>query len=239
MGSPQLNDDLVEMLLAMRRAERDVFGGLDPSVRDAPLRPGDWSPKDHQAHLTAWKNRQALRFAAARQGVELPSVSDSGETDEVNAVLQAERADWTWEAVVAEADQVGGQLEAEIRETDPDLIAQSERLLGGTLGNGAFHAMTHFGWLVDADIGVDEDRVSAYVVEVVGQVRASRLPPSDVGAGIYNAACFMALRGQTDEARELLREAFKLDPELLAWSKTDDELITVRDQLDDLAARAI
>ena len=197
MASRQVNDDLVEMLRSMRRAERDVFGGLDPSVRDAPLRPGDWSPKDHQAHLTAWKDRQTHRFAAARQGVELPSVSDAGETDELNAELQAARADWPWDALVAEADQVSGQLEAEIRETDTDMITQSERLLGGTLGNGAFHAMTHFGWLVDADVGVDANRVSGYVDEVVRQLRASRLAPGDVGAGIYNAACFRALHGQT------------------------------------------
>ncbi len=221
----------------MRQAERDVFGGLDPSVRDAPIRPGDWSAKDHQAHLTAWKGRQAHRFAAARHGVEAPSVSDGGETDEINAELQAARADWAWDAVVAEADQVSGQLEIEIRETDPDLIAGSERLLGGTLGNGAFHAMTHFGWLVDAEIGVDPDRVSQYVDEVVEQLRASRLPPSEVGAGIYNAACFRALSGQADEARELLREAFQLDPELVEWSKQDDDLIKMRDQLDELAVR--
>ncbi len=219
----------------MRRAERDLFGALDPSVRDAPIRPGDWSPKDHQTHLTAWKARQARRFAAAREGVEIPAVEDGAETDELNAELQASRADWGWDAVAAEADQVSEQLENEIRETDPELIARSERLLAGTLGNGAFHAMTHFGWLVDAEIGVDRARVHEYVDDVVSQIRASQLPPSDAGAGIYNAACYRALHGQLDEARELLREAFQLDPELIAWSKQDDDLIAMRDQLDELA----
>ncbi len=138
----------------MRRAERDIFGALDGAVRDSPMRPNDWSPKDHQAHLTAWKARQARRFASAREGIEIPTVHDGDETDELNAEFQEARADWTWDAVTAEADQVSTQLENEIRETDPDLIAGSERLLAGTLGNGAFHAMTHFGWLVDADIGV-------------------------------------------------------------------------------------
>jgi hypothetical protein len=236
MESP-LHDDLVEMLRAMRRAERDIFGALDPSVRDAPIRPGDWSPKDHQAHLTAWKARQARRFAAARQGIEIPAVHDSAETDELNAEIQASRADWDWDAVGAEADRVSEQLESEIRETDPDLIGGSERLLAGTLGNGAFHAMTHFGWLVDAEIGVDGDRVSEYVGEVEGLVRASRLPRSEQGAGIYNAACYRALHGQVDEARELLREAFQLDPELVAWSKQDHDLIAVRDDVDGLAVQ--
>ncbi len=168
-----------------------------------------------------------------------PPSATAGETDEINAELQAARADWTWDAVVAEADQVSGQLEAEIRETDPDLIAQSERLLGGTLGNGAFHAMTHFGWLVDADIGVDADRVSEYVGEVVGQMRASRLPPSDVGAGIYNAACFRPFVGKQTKRASYFAKHFKLDPELVAWSKQDDDLIAMRDQLDELAAQAI
>ena len=56
------------------------------------------------------------------------------------------------------------------------------------------------------------------------------------GAGIYNAACYRALHGQLDEARELLREAFQLDPELVAWSKQDDDLIAMRDELDELAS---
>ena len=51
-----VHDDLVEMLRAMRRAETDVFGALDPAVRDEPIRPGDWSPKDRGA-------RQILRGA--------------------------------------------------------------------------------------------------------------------------------------------------------------------------------
>ena len=117
------------------------------------------------------------------------------------------------------------------------MIARSERLLAGTLGNGAFHAMTHFGWLVEADVGVNADRVSEYVDEVVAQIRASRLPPSEVGTSIYNAACFRALHGQLDPARELLREAFQLDPELVTFSKQDDDLIELRDELDELAAQ--
>lgn len=136
--------------------------------------PADWSPKDHQAHLTAWKARQARRYAAARQGTEIPAVHDGDETDELNAELQATRADWTWDALVAEADQVSELLEMEIRDTDPALIAQSEPLLGGTLGNGAFHAMTHFGWLVDADIGIDAVRVSEYADQAIAQIRDSR-----------------------------------------------------------------
>jgi hypothetical protein len=231
-----VKDDLIEMLRSMRRAEREVFGSLEASVRDAPIRTGDWSPKDHQAHLTAWKARHARRFAAAREGVELPAVSEGDETDELNAELRAERADWTWEAVVTEADEVTDQLESEIAATDPELIASSHRLIGGTLGNGPFHAMSHFGWLVGANVGVDADRVSRYVEEVVEQFRSSRLPTSAVANAIYNAACYRALHEELDVARGLLREAFQLDADLISWSQQDADLVELRDELDELAA---
>jgi hypothetical protein len=227
--------DLIELLRAMRRAERDVFGALDPAVRDAPMREGDWSPKDHQAHLTAWKARHARRFAAAREGVELPSVEEGEETDELNAELRAERADWTWEAIDAEADEVSERLATEIDATDEKLIAGAHRLVGGTLGNGPFHAMSHFGWLVDAGIGMDEDRVRRFVDETIEQFRSSQLPSSAISNAIYNAACYKALHGDLDGARVMLRESFQLDPELIAWSKQDSDLVMLRDELDALA----
>src|SRR5687768_9743400 len=114
-------DSLVAYLRSMREAERDIFGALDPAVRDRPLREGDWSPKDHQAHLTAWKARQANRYAGARQG-EDPSTAVDGETDVINAELQAARADWTWEAIAEEADEVSDRLIREVSTTTPEML---------------------------------------------------------------------------------------------------------------------
>jgi hypothetical protein len=233
-----VNADLINLLQSTRLAEHDIFDSLDPAVRDAPMRVGGWSPKDHQAHLTAWKARQADRFAAARQGVELPAVTEGEETDEINAELQAERADRAWEAIAAEAAEVSAQLEREIAATDPELLASSDRLLAGTLGNGPFHAMTHFGWLIDASVGVDRIRVGQFVDDVVEHLRASELPSAIVSEGLYNAACFRALQGELDMARTLLRESFELDRELIPWSKQDEDLVALRDELDELAATA-
>ena len=105
-------DPLVEALAAQLRAtrdaERDLFNALDPEVRDRPMRPGDWSPKDHQAHLTAWRAIQANRIHAARLGEPIPT--DVREDDEINAELQATRADWSWDATAAEADEVSERL---------------------------------------------------------------------------------------------------------------------------------
>lgn len=236
MPDTSLAESLVRSLDAMRRAERDVFGALDPEVRDAPLRAGDWSPKDHQAHLTAWKARQADRFAATRTGADFPDIGEE-ETDAVNARLHATRADWAWEAIVEEADAVSRRLNEEIRATDPDVILANDRLMGGTFGNGAYHAQEHFGWLLDARIGVDMARVMAFIDEVEQAVRASELPDRDRGAGIYNTACFHARRGQTDRAMSLLSEAFRIRPDLVEWARQDSDLAELRDEIDGLAVQ--
>ncbi|HEX6475621.1 MAG TPA: DinB family protein [Candidatus Limnocylindria bacterium] len=235
--STGLTDTLVALLRSMREAERDVFGGLEPEVRDRPLREGDWSPKDHQAHLTAWKARQANRYAGARRGDEAPEMSDD-EIQAINTEQQAARADWGWDAISQEADEVSEQLIREISATDADELARSERLIQGTFGNGPFHAMEHFGWVRQADIGADEARIGAYIDETQRIVDEGWLPDRDAATTAYNVACFQAVAGNLDAARPLLRRAFQLNPELATFAKQDSDLTPLQGELDSLAGTA-
>jgi hypothetical protein len=235
--STDLTGTLVALLRSMRVAEQDVFGGLDPEVRDRPLREGDWSPKDHQAHLTAWKARQANRYAGARRGEEPPEMADD-EIQAINAEQQAARADWSWDAINEEADEVTERLIREISATQTDELARSERLIQGTFGNGPNHAMEHFGWLREANIGADESRIAAYMDETQQIVERGQLSDRDAATAAYNVACFQALAGRLDAARPLLRHAFQLNPELMTFAKEDTDLTALRDELDELAATA-
>ena len=230
----QLTSDLLEMLSIMRTAERDIFGALPADARERPIREGDWSPKDHLAHLSAWKGRQADRLAAARTGAELEEWQ--GEDDEINARLQSERAAWSWDETVADADAVHERLAAEISAIDPDLLRDGARLVDGTYGNGVFHAQQHFSWLQAAGIGIDERRVMAFAEDIERLVRRASLPDRDRGTAIYNTACFQSMAGRDDRARPLLREAFALRPELLEWARQDSDLATLSGELDALAA---
>jgi hypothetical protein len=228
---------MAEILVATRQAERDLIGSLDPDRRDTPVRDGDWSPKDHQAHLTAWKARQADRLAAARAGDELPPAVPDTETDAVNAELHATRADWTWEAIEREADAVSRRLADELAATDSESLLANPHLVDGTFGNGAFHAQQHFSWLLAADIGLDADRVLRFGDEIERMVRESGLPDRDRATAIYNTACFMAVIGHPDQARPRLRDAFALRPELVEWAKQDGDLVALRDEIEALAAQ--
>lgn len=229
MAGDPLVDSLVEQLRAMREAERDVFGALDPAIRDRPLRPGDWSPKDHQAHLTAWKAIQRDRIRAAAKGETL--ASDTRETDERNAKLQALRADWAWADVEREADEVNDELQAEIRAGGSALLVETEGMIGRIFGNSAPHALTHFAWLVDAGVGVDPARVASFVDEHERQLEQTPLPDPDRAIAVYNLACAHAVAGRLDRARPLLPVAFQLRPDLAEFAKEDPDLVQLRGEL--------
>lgn len=223
---------LLEQLQAMRAAERDIFGSLEPAVRDRPIRPNDWSPKDHQAHLTAWKQIQSERIRANRRGEDAPFIGR--ETDEVNAELQATRAGWAWPQIVAEADEVSARLEEEIRAAGSVMLVDSGGLIGGIFGNGSSHAMTHFGWLLEADIGVDAGSVAAFVDDQERLLNVDGLPDADRGVGLYNLACAHAVARRLDRARSILRGAFRLRPDLAEFAKQDPDLVELRDELPSL-----
>jgi hypothetical protein len=233
MGDDPLLSVLIKQLQAMRAAERDVFGSLKPEVRDRPMRPNDWSPKDHQAHLTAWKGIQADRIRANTLGEDPPFIGT--ETDEINAALQLTRADASWAEIEAEADEVGERLEEEIRAAGSARLVESGGLIGGIFGNGSSHAMTHFGWLVEADIGVDLARVAAFVDDQERLLNSDGVPDFDRGVGLYNLACAHALAGRLDRARPLLRVAFGLRPDLGEFAKEDPDLVELRDELGTLS----
>jgi len=224
---------LVEQLEAMRAAERDVFGALDPDVRDRPMRPGDWSPKDHQAHLTAWKKIQSERIQAASRGEQL--VADARETDERNAELQALRADTSWDEIAREANEVSSQLVADIRAAGTELLTSREGMVGQIYGNSASHATTHFIWLSDAGIGVDTGRIVAFLDDHERQLRDAPLADYDRAVGLYNVACAHAVAGRLDRARPLLATAFAIRPDLAEFAKNDPDLVQLAGELSGLS----
>jgi hypothetical protein len=236
MTEENLTDSLALTIETARSAERDLFGGLDGAIRKRPIREGDWNPKDFQAHLTAWKARQADRFAAMREGREQPAPMEDPEEDALNAELRALRIDWDWVAVVEEADAVADRLIREIRQSDPDVLRASDRLIPGTFGNGVLHTLTHVRWLLEAGVPLDRARVAIFEGEALRIVNAAAIPEEARAIAVYDLACYHALSGSHDMARNLLRDAFRMDPELVEFSRTDEELLSIRGDLDGLAS---
>jgi len=234
MDAEPVRDDLVTMLTTTRAAERALFARFDPTVRDTPPAPGEWSPKDVQAHLSGWKARQVQRYRAARNG-QGPDTPDAREIDEVNAEMHEARAGWPWEDVVAEADQVSEELVAEVQAADPAVLVGPDSLLGSTFGNGASHALEHLPKL--AHLVGDESEVDALADELARLAASGSIPERDAATLVYNLACFQALAGRLDAARKLLPGAFRLRPDLLEWGLEDGDLAALHDELAALAAQ--
>ncbi len=227
-----LRAGLIDNLRACRAAEREIFGALDPVTRDALGPDGGWSAKDHLAHLSAWRNRQATKMAAAREGRDDPG-TPTEEIDSTNAIYHAERADWTWDQVVADADATADALIAEIDAASDEALAD-QKVLGPIMGDGPEHDLGHLG-AIAAGVGMT-DRVRALADRTQAMLDSGQWPDRAAAFARYNLACFRALSGDLDGARALLRQALPADEELRTLAPTDDDLIALRDELPALAA---
>ena len=91
-------------------------------------------------------------------------------------------------------------------------------------------------WLLEAGVPLDRDRVAAYQDEALQVIGNDAIPQRSRAAETYNLACHHALMGSLDRARTLLRDAYRMDPGLLEFSRTDADLAEIRTELDALAS---
>jgi hypothetical protein len=227
----RLRTGLIEGIRAARAAESEIFDALDPAQRAAPGPDGGWSPKDILAHLSAWRQRETDRLAAHREGREDPDPPGQG-IDEINAGLHAERADWTWDRIVADADATTDALIAELSAADDETIVDS-KVVASILGDGAEHDLGHLPQI--AAIARIEGRVLGLADSHLATIDRGGWPERPAAVARYNLACFHALAGNLDVARSLLRQALPGQDDLRTLAPTDDDLIALRYELPVLA----
>ena len=232
-----LHEDLVALLHVTRAVERDLFAMLDAERRDAAGTIGEWSAKDVQAHLAAWRAIEARRLRASATDDPSLTAGDPATTDPEdasNARIQADHADWPWAAVADEADAATEALIGAINLSSTDLLCECEGTSAGTGANGVNHAMAHLSDI--ARLAGDDARFTRFAAEVEEILHRNHLPPRDSGTILYNVACHRALSGELDAARQLLRTAFARRPDLVEYAPNDSDLAALRDELGALAA---
>jgi hypothetical protein len=221
---------LIEAIAISRDAEREVFGSVDPSERDRPGSGAEWSAKDHQAHLGAWRRRQVEKMTALRTGTPDPGLP-APDVDSSNVIFHAERSDWTWEQVYADAEVTSDLLMGEVAAVRDSGLVDSDLLLT-VMGNGPGHDLEHL-VVVPGAVGV-EDRVLALANALDALIDAGGWPSRPAAYARYNLACFHALGGRLDTARGLLRRALPEQEELRELAPKDDDLLALRDELPNL-----
>jgi hypothetical protein len=225
-GAPTpLQHDLVALLEAVRRAERDLFAALDESSHQRPVIE-DLTAGDVRAHLAAWRGIESRRL--------LGSVADGDPRpgdplDESNARIQAERAGWSAERAAAAGEASIDELVSAVRASTNDSLCECDQLAAGIGANGVNHALGHLSdiaRLADAD-----DRYAALAAEVEAILARNHLMPRDSGVMLYNLACHSALSGRTDDALRLLRTAFARRPDLRDHAADDPDLESIRHEV--------
>jgi hypothetical protein len=223
-------DKLLELIEFERDVERKLFADLGDEMRVH----GDWdrwAPKDVVAHTTSWKSYllgqlQALDGVIFAAGVE---------TEVANRRTFDRNAARSWEEICGESETVTGQIIASVASLDEQTLfdpARFPELEGGTLaarilGNAYDHPLYHLMPLYVAH------GAAPRVVEIQEEAARKRIEldpsPASRALALYNLACYQALAGNASRAIELLRESLPLREDLIAFSRGDPDLDSLRE----------
>lgn len=195
----------------------------------------DWSPKDIVAHMTVWKEQIVLSYQASKRGETEPVQADY---QAVNTEFFEKHRSLSWEEVLSYHEDTHRALLAELETMTEDDLKCTEGIpmQGGrpfwrmVVGIAYTHPMVH---LRDPVLARGD---FAQAVEMQEQIckLLSELDDDDswMGAQQYNLACTYSLVGQKEKAIRILREALKMTPELVDWSKEDPDFEPIREHPD-------
>jgi hypothetical protein len=223
-----------KLLERLQRGHADALALVDTLGAAERNRPGTyqrWSAKDVIAHVTAWQGRLLEILAALERGDTPPDFWD--ELDELNRATYEATRERTWDDVLADFERVFETLVAHVerlderRLTDKGYYAtKGGRLLWSVInGNSFAHLETHLsGYYAQHH---DLARANAIQEMLAGAQAALDDTPVARGTALYNLACHYALTGQAAPALARLREALPLNPDLVAWSRQDEDLVSL------------
>jgi tetratricopeptide (TPR) repeat protein len=228
----EMRREIIKMLERANGIEQGVVSSISEEERSMSSSYNDWSIKDQIAHCAAWKDRLARNISAVLEGL---SPTRSEDVDRENKEIFYEFAGKPWEDVLAYAEQsYFALIEAVQNVSKEDLYVmeflpwQSGRELWKVfLGTGYTHPLTH---LSQMHLKRGNLRQARDIQEEMSQsLLALDESPSWQSIAIYNLACFYALSGEKAKAIEDLKEALRLNPTLMDWSKQDPDFDSIRE----------
>lgn len=221
--------------LAGGQARLQTFAdGLSDDERAAIGEERLWSAKDNVAHIAFWVRNTSAIFAAIRGEGEPPPFGDHN-LQPTNECVFAEWRARPWAETLAEAQGAFAQLIADVERFSEEELTDTQRfpsrqgqpLAASALGTVVWHPAEHYAQYY-MEHGAPA-RATAMQVQMVAAIRDLFGPSAALGDAYYNLGCFFAKHGHPDEAIEQLRQAFPLHASLIAWSRQDTDLDTIRD----------
>jgi tetratricopeptide (TPR) repeat protein len=207
---------------------------LNETERTAIGTPQHWSAKDHVAHMTFWHQDLVLKLTAILQHQELPPSAQSEE--ELNSMVFEKHKLRPWSALHAESERVYAELITLTEQLSEEDLTTSNRFTSITGGKPLYTAF------LGSCYEHDQEHLAQYYLDrhdlpwaiQIREKCANRVIQAEVPAWVkgwflYNLACFYAQQNQLEKAAARLQEALTLAPGLKERSKSDPDLVALRD----------
>ena len=208
----------------------DLVATLSPQEKKARGNLQMWSAKDMVTHLVFWERHFINQLNKMVKGEKIPMAGDY--LDQVNDGVLVEHMDQSLEDGLSEYQKIHAELLSKYKVfttedlNDPKKFAwlEGQSMSDRILGNSVWHPLSHI-----ADFYVKRGMLEKAIHLQKASTDKLKIFPGWGPKAIYNLACFYALNGMIEKAIPNLKEAFKLRPDLLEWSKQDSDLILLRD----------
>ena len=211
------------------KAELAFVASLSQEQRSAVGTYENWCAKDLLAHMSYWQEHQAQRVAALARG-EKPPASPS-HYEQANAACFERFCHCSWEEVQAYAELAQAQLTEAVRGAPEDVLAAppadspGRALWLDVVNVGYTHPLAHMAEYYTQN---GQSEQASRLWQEWGELVASLDDNADwQGLVHYNQACGFALAGSPEQAIAELRQALKLRPSLVAWSRRDQDLTSL------------
>lgn len=224
-----MKTELTEFLKKGRQVEKEFIATLSDEERNAEGTFEIWSVKDNIAHNAYWRKHHAEDVLAVLAG-KTPTHMD----EQINHEVHSRYKDQSWEDVdtlVNAGMKCMGEAIASISEDDlqrDDFYPweQGVPMWREILGNIYMHPIVHLAeWHIKRG---NPARAAEMYQEMTRQVIRLDDSPAWQGTIRYNNACSFSLLGDRETAINELREALKLNPGLMEWSRQDTDFEPIR-----------
>ena len=227
---------IVLNLLQQGHLDEEAFlQELNETERTAIGTPELWSAKDHMAHRMFWHQDLIGKVTAIGTHQEVSPSEESD--DQINAMVFEEHKLHPWSALHAESERVYAELITLAEHLSEEDLTDSNRFAALTGGRPLYTAFLGSCYEHDQEHLVqyyldrhDLPRAIQVREQCANRVMQAEVPAWIKGWFLYNLACFYAQQNQLEKAAALLPEALTFAPDLQEQSKSDPDLVALRNQ---------
>jgi len=233
MDNNQLKDALIEFLELIRNEIIAFKKGLTEKQTKEKGSLKKWSAKDLLSHLVFWENHFNSQADKAKIGERVPQAGDY--LDQVNDGVLIEHMEQPFSEALIELERSFQKSTEILKSFSADELNDKKKfeylngrtLIDSALGTLGWHVVHHI-----SDFYVKIDQIKKAIAIQEKYTNRLRGFPTWEANAIYNLACFFTLIGEKEKAIINLETAFIAQPDLIEWSKNDNDLDALRENAD-------